>query len=320
MKPTTYAVAVVFSLSFGCGDSDDGVPEMGALCFDGIDNDRNGVTDCDDPGCEFACVERNCQDGVDNDRDGKTDCDDEDCGRIEVCRCDDGLDNDANGRIDCGDNTCSASATCDAPDGMTPIFGGTFRQGCSSRSESRPVHDVTVPTFYMDRSPVTVEEYKVCIESGVCASPPTYEDYGFCTWGPHPDLKLAIRCVTWAQARKFCEWREMRLCSESEWEYVFKRDEKSLGVSALVVSGTMAGAEFVEDCWVSNYGKEHPDGTLELSVPTDGSAVTTGTCDRRAVKTVARYVDDTACIRGPLEPGKLYNDTFFRCCADADPM
>lgn len=319
MKSATYAL--VFLVFAGCGDGDGRVEESTrALCTDGIDNDRNGVADCADPDCEFFCKEVNCRDGIDDDADGKTDCEDEDCGRIEACHCGDGRDNDSNGTVDCGDSACSSSALCDAPDGMIPIFGGTFRQGCMSRSESRPVHEVTVPTFYMDRAPITVEQYKLCIESGTCAAPPTYEDHGFCTWGPHPDLKLAIRCVTWAAARNFCEWREMRLCSESEWEYVFQRGSRTMGINALVVAGLNVGAEFAADCWVSNYGKEHPDGTVELSVPTDGSAVTSSSCGRRTAKTVSSFFEDDWCFRSGVETGTLYNDTFFRCCADTDPM
>ncbi len=50
-------------------------------CSDGIDNDSDGLLDCEDGDCatDPACVELDCDDGQDSDNDGFTDCDDEDC-------------------------------------------------------------------------------------------------------------------------------------------------------------------------------------------------------------------------------------------------
>ena len=62
--------------------------ESGATCFDGIDNDGDGLSDCDDPDCSIygRCRRttdsedgRECFDGIDNDGDGLTDCEDNDC-------------------------------------------------------------------------------------------------------------------------------------------------------------------------------------------------------------------------------------------------
>ena len=57
-------------------------------CDDGIDNDLDGLTDCDDPDCDFdlACaVPEVCDDGLDNDLDGATDCADSDCSAAPEC-------------------------------------------------------------------------------------------------------------------------------------------------------------------------------------------------------------------------------------------
>ena len=56
-------------------------------CFDGLDNDGDGLSDCDDPDCliygrcRTVGVEdgRFCLDGIDNDGDGLADCMDDDC-------------------------------------------------------------------------------------------------------------------------------------------------------------------------------------------------------------------------------------------------
>ena len=51
-------------------------------CNDGIDNDGDGLIDCNDPDCQFPpAIEQgcNCADGVDNDGDGKIDSLDPKC-------------------------------------------------------------------------------------------------------------------------------------------------------------------------------------------------------------------------------------------------
>src|SRR5262245_56026851 len=71
---------VVGALSLvGCGGGQFTENEVG-LCADGVDNDGDGLTDCDDVvdcGPDPACVvpeAGNCADGVDNDGDQLIDC------------------------------------------------------------------------------------------------------------------------------------------------------------------------------------------------------------------------------------------------------
>lgn len=109
-----------------------------ARCTDGEDNDRDGLTDCDDPDCAAVqtcklgpVTEENtvalCSNGQDDDEDGYTDCDDFSCQPTLACtpldkepentvlRCIDGLDNDGNGKFDCDDPGCQALTTaCEA--------------------------------------------------------------------------------------------------------------------------------------------------------------------------------------------------------------
>jgi len=110
-------------------------------CFDGQDDDNNGLTDCADPSCNMracgpACICANlkkaedlCSDQVDNEMDGLTDCADPDCvgkscragctciadgGQTET-DCTDGVDNDLDGKIDCLDPDC-VGQFCTPPD------------------------------------------------------------------------------------------------------------------------------------------------------------------------------------------------------------
>jgi iron(II)-dependent oxidoreductase len=83
-------------------------------------------------------------------------------------------------------------------------------------SDERPVHSVTVPTFEMSKTAVTVGQYKACVDAGTCTAPNTGT---YCNWdkpdrGSHP-----INCVDWDQAQAFASWAGARLPSEAEWEY-----------------------------------------------------------------------------------------------------
>ncbi len=107
-------------------------------CFDGIDGDGDGLTDCADPECAAACVEvGNCNDGIDNDADGAIDCVDIDCQFDAICQeagnCADGVDNDLDGDIDCVDIDCATDIACLPPSGAndecvnaTPVGEGVF--------------------------------------------------------------------------------------------------------------------------------------------------------------------------------------------------
>ena len=106
--------------------------EHGRQCFNGIDDDKDGKADCDDPDCKIygRCrrkggkeTGRMCFDGKDNDHDGNADCDDSDCQKDPrsawKCRhtetgkeCFDGRDNDRDGKTDCQDKDCQKMGHC----------------------------------------------------------------------------------------------------------------------------------------------------------------------------------------------------------------
>jgi iron(II)-dependent oxidoreductase len=97
------------------------------------------------------------------------------------------------------------------------IPGGTFNMGSSdSYVNEKPVHRVTVPTFEMTKTQVTVEQYKACVDAGACTAPDTG---GYCNWGQSDRGKHPINCVDWQQAQAYAKWAGGRLPTEAEWEY-----------------------------------------------------------------------------------------------------
>ncbi|RME00250.1 MAG: lamin tail domain-containing protein [Deltaproteobacteria bacterium] len=91
-----------------CDDVEDCLDVIAEVCDDGIDNDCDGDIDCADSDCLDAIVET-CDDGIDNDCDGMTDCEDPDCLNVIVEDCSDEVDNDCDGKTDCEDENCFGS-------------------------------------------------------------------------------------------------------------------------------------------------------------------------------------------------------------------
>ena len=133
----------------GCGahttaDGDDAGPSA-EVCHNGLDDDDDGLIDCDDPDCvtDASCLPPGCEpptpelceDGIDNDGNGSTDCDDQCCEAFCFSRdcpmclygvpwtpepnetdCGDDFDSDCDGLIDCCDPDCDDAPECSGAD------------------------------------------------------------------------------------------------------------------------------------------------------------------------------------------------------------
>lgn len=84
-------------------------------CFNNIDDDKNGLTDCNDPKCEFYCQPENCTNEIDDNGDGLIDCDDPQCANIQACipeNCTNDKDDNGDGLVDCKDPQCTNALVC----------------------------------------------------------------------------------------------------------------------------------------------------------------------------------------------------------------
>jgi formylglycine-generating enzyme required for sulfatase activity len=107
---------------------------------------------------------------------------------------------------------------------MMQIPGGTFLMGSppdepENSSSEQPQHEVTVPSFFMARTPITQAQWRVVagfdrVDQGLDPDPSRFKG------GNRP-----VERVSWDDAIEFCQrlsqriGRTYRLPSEAEWEY-----------------------------------------------------------------------------------------------------
>jgi formylglycine-generating enzyme required for sulfatase activity len=98
------------------------------------------------------------------------------------------------------------------------VNGGDFMMGWNDgvNFNQLPLHPVTVPTFEMTKSEITVGQYLQCVVDQDCL---TINDPNS-NWNSFDKSNHPINVVDWDDAMTFAQWANARLPSEAEWEYV----------------------------------------------------------------------------------------------------
>jgi formylglycine-generating enzyme len=79
--------------------------------------------------------------------------------------------------------------------------------------EEYPDHEVFLSDYWLDRTEVTVAQYRRCVAAGDCLEPPYASG---ATRFDQPNFPVVM--VSWYDATNYCRWVGGRLPTEAEWE------------------------------------------------------------------------------------------------------
>ncbi len=97
---------------------------------------------------------------------------------------------------------------------MVLVPEGEFAMGSDNGNvDEKPVHQVFLDAYYIDKYEVTNALYKQCVDVGSCDMPKIIEKFSDVRYKDHP-----VGNVRWEMAKEYCEWRDARLPTEAEWE------------------------------------------------------------------------------------------------------
>jgi len=116
-------------------------------------------------------------------------------------------------------NTITVTKRIDARYAITFVYvpAGEFLMGSSStdplaNADEKPQHIVWVDAFWIMQTEVTNEQYRKCMDDGVCDKPNNNLWNGV-AYNQHP-----VTHVNWEQASQYAAWVGGRLPTEAEWE------------------------------------------------------------------------------------------------------
>ncbi|MBS0149602.1 MAG: SUMF1/EgtB/PvdO family nonheme iron enzyme [Nitrospira sp.] len=96
---------------------------------------------------------------------------------------------------------------------MVLVPAGTFTRGSTLGDDEKPVRQISLNAFRIDKYEVTVGQYARYLEATEMEEPP---DWSVMNQPQH--LRRPVVNVSWEDAVNYCKWAGKRLPTEAEWE------------------------------------------------------------------------------------------------------
>lgn len=182
-------------------------------------------------------------------------------------------------KVKTGNNNYSSGTTSGLnSDNMVYVEGGTFMMGSNEgENDEKPVHEVTVNSFYIGKYEVTVEEFDKFIKATGYKTDAEKSGFSWRWNGRDWEQKNGVNWrygvegevrgksekrhpviyVSWNDAIAYAKWKGGRLPTEAEWKYAAFGGNKSEGYK-------YAGSNNIDEvAWYGNNSgnKTHTVGT-----------------------------------------------------------
>lgn len=225
----------------------------------------------------------------------------------------------------------SSGSSLGLKDDMVRIPAGFLVVGDRDDPDARPMHEVELPAFFIDRTPVTHGAYAEFVRATGAARPRTWPARGRV---PARLLELPVTGITWSEADAFARWAGKRLPTEREWERAAQGPEQRrypygealdptrlhLALAPVRTRPEGATSEGVHDLTGNGW-----EWTASLFVPygTSGTTGTPGTKDATHARTIRGGYDPrrpgsgSATFRAGLRPAIADPHVGFRCARGA---
>ncbi len=99
------------------------------------------------------------------------------------------------------------------------VPAGDFTMGSENKNDEKPIRQIYLDAFYMDKYEVTNARYAACVDSGACTPPRSERSYIYASYYGDTEFdNYPVMFVDWHQAKVYCEWRGADLPTEAQWE------------------------------------------------------------------------------------------------------